>query len=260
MLKQGGLKGATDSELIERYPLCTFEEKGYYHWFERDFEWYFDPDYCEYARLQDYQRLMLYNNGEYENWEYYRKTCSTLESDQEFVQFWEKLSCQIKRQRIERLAYYHAEKTAAEFPNIFSTLLHSAFTEYMWSIWFDNTWYKDFACLYFEIWKLIAKEKMNFKAALDQVKDKGMQSLCRFEMRAEIESDQLRPGPITRHYETYLAGIDVNVEEGYAYQLIMDAVKKFVPKRKMYYDYAKKKLDIAYEIGVIPPNPHKSST
>lgn len=30
--------------------------------------------------------------GGYEDWEYYRKTCSTLEGDQQFIQFWEKLS------------------------------------------------------------------------------------------------------------------------------------------------------------------------
>ena len=29
--------------------------------------------------------------GEYEEWEDYRKACSTLEGDQEFVQLWEKL-------------------------------------------------------------------------------------------------------------------------------------------------------------------------
>jgi hypothetical protein len=29
--------------------------------------------------------------GEYEKWEYYRRTCSTLESDQEYVKFWETL-------------------------------------------------------------------------------------------------------------------------------------------------------------------------
>lgn len=43
---------------------------------------------------------------------------------------------------------------------------------------------------------------MSFKDALDQVKEKGMCSLCRFELEAELDNDQqwwLGPGPMTRH-------------------------------------------------------------
>ncbi|CAO1941524.1 unnamed protein product [Urochloa humidicola] len=148
-----------DASLKAIYLANVLEDEGYFKLYERDFEWYFDPKYCNYARLQDYQRLMLRNNGEYEYWEEYREACSTLEGDQAFVQLWE---------------------------------------------------------------KLLSNKK----------------------------------------YNTHLSHIDEKAEEGAAYQLIMEAAKRIFPKRKTYYDYAKKKLGIAKEIGLIPLNPssHQSST
>ncbi|RLN16670.1 uncharacterized protein C2845_PM02G43900 [Panicum miliaceum] len=127
------------AELRNMYPPPMLEEEEYFRRVERHFEWYFDPKYCEFAHMEDYQRLALRN------------------------------------------------------------------TEYLCSVRFDNTWYEDFASLYFDIWKLVAKQK----------------------------------------YYTYVAEINENLTEGEAYKLVMEAVKKFVPKNKSYYDYAKKNLDIA---------------
>jgi hypothetical protein len=74
--------------------------------------------------------------GEYEKWEYYRRTCSTLESDQEYVKFWETLLSTTQligwyitrttcESRIERLFYYHTLKIAAVHPNVYKTLIRS---------------------------------------------------------------------------------------------------------------------------------------
>ncbi|CAD6207225.1 unnamed protein product [Miscanthus lutarioriparius] len=105
-----------------------------------------------------------------------------------------------------------------------------------------------YARLYFEIWKRVAKQKMNFKDALDEVKDKAMWPFNWAEVKTEIETD---------NYKTYVAGIDKNLEEGdEAYWLIVEAVKKNVPRLKTYYDYAKKKLGIAEKLGLIPSMPH----
>ncbi|CAD6207210.1 unnamed protein product [Miscanthus lutarioriparius] len=94
-----------------------------------------------------------------------------------------------------------------------------------------------YARLYFEIWKRVAKQKMNFKDALDEVKDKAMWPFNWAEVKTEIETD--------------------NLEEGdEAYWLIVEAVKKIVPRLKTYYDYAKKKLGIAEKLGLIPSMPH----
>ncbi|RLN40068.1 hypothetical protein C2845_PM01G22710 [Panicum miliaceum] len=84
-------RGIDEANLKAIYPPNVLEDNGYFKSYEHKFDWYFDPQYCNYARFQDYQRLMLRNNGEYEQWEDYRKAGSTLEGDQEFVQLWEKL-------------------------------------------------------------------------------------------------------------------------------------------------------------------------
>ncbi|PAN44404.2 hypothetical protein PAHAL_9G041400 [Panicum hallii] len=44
------------------YPPNVLEDNGYFKSYEHKFDWYFDPQYCNYARFQDYQRLMLRNN------------------------------------------------------------------------------------------------------------------------------------------------------------------------------------------------------
>ncbi|KAL6638097.1 hypothetical protein ACP70R_025669 [Stipagrostis hirtigluma subsp. patula] len=255
------LKDLSDAELMKMYPLAHLEEYGYYKFYEPDLEWYFDPQYCQYANLQDYQRLMLRHNGEYEEWDYYRQVCSTLESDQEFVMFWERLSNETKwiakfltasSNDWKRVAYYHTLKMAAGYYNIFKTLIGFCFRDYLYSVRFDNTWYKDIAHIFFEIWKRVVKEKVNFKDALEQVKDKALQSFCGSAMRCELTSNEKYPGPITCQYYNYMAHIDETVPEDEVQRLIMEAVKIFVPKHKVYYDYAKKKLDIASNIGLIP--------
>lgn len=50
------------AELAAMYPLSVLEDQGYYKWHERDFNWYFDPEFCENAGFEDYQRLVLRNN------------------------------------------------------------------------------------------------------------------------------------------------------------------------------------------------------
>ncbi|KAF8708530.1 hypothetical protein HU200_029895 [Digitaria exilis] len=87
----------------------TLEDQGYYQWCELEFEWYFDTEFCEHVGFEDYQRLVLRNNGEYEQWEYYRKTCNTLQGDQEYIQFWEKLSSETKVSR-HKTYYDYAKK------------------------------------------------------------------------------------------------------------------------------------------------------
>lgn len=49
-----------DLKLI--YPASVLEANGYFKSYERNFDWYFDPKYCNYARFQDYQRIVLRNN------------------------------------------------------------------------------------------------------------------------------------------------------------------------------------------------------
>ncbi|CAL4927947.1 unnamed protein product [Urochloa decumbens] len=243
------LKGLDKAEVAAMYPPSALEDQGYYKWCERNFDWYFDPEFCEHAGFEDYQRLVLRNNGEYEQWDETKGIENALSASSHL---WDKL---------ERLVFYQAVKIAADFNNIFTPLIYSGFTEYMWTIQFVNTRYKDLTCFYLEIWKRVAKQKMNVKEALKQVFDNGVPPSCNIEMQVELKSQHLvTPSPVTYNYETYLADIDEKVSEEKAQMLIRKAVEIFDPRRKTYYDYAKKKLDIAEKIGlIVPSSPHKKA-
>lgn len=134
-------RGMDDASLLAVFPPSNLEDNGYYKYYYRGgFEWGFDPVRCNYVHLQDYQRLMLPDNGEYEDWEYYHKTCSTLEGDQEFVQFWEEMSSKTelielyltRRSRKEqghwKLLFYHGLKIAEGYPHVYKYLIRSGLT------------------------------------------------------------------------------------------------------------------------------------
>lgn len=236
---------------------CDFEANEYYKHYELSFEWYFDPVYCQYLDLQDYQRLMLWNNGEYDDWEYYRKTCNTLEGDQGFVQFWEKLTSKTKliewyrtsrteEPRIGSLFYYNALKIAAGHPHVCRTLIDSGFIEFSHSLWIDFTWSQRYVDFLFEMWKLLTGDKPSFKDALRHVYNEDKYSFI-FTRKANFELN-LRPLE-----ETYKPLLDRLVEkdiEADVKDCIMDFVRRNAGKPKTYYDYAKKKLGIPEKIGL----------
>ncbi|KAK3127731.1 hypothetical protein QOZ80_7AG0577640 [Eleusine coracana subsp. coracana] len=257
-----------DAQLRNMYPSNLLEEEGYFTQYERDFDrdWHFDLECWKGVAFQDYQRLGLHNSGDYLDWSHYQETLNTHESDQDFVEFHEKLATETKWivdfigvvsssewRRCQRLALYHAVKIAAGYKRIPKRLIYFGFYEYIWSIRFDNVRCKEIATLYFEIWKRVTKDKMGFIEAVEQIHDLGVCvcAQCCFEVASEL---QYRPmsGRLRENYETYLAHIDQDVQEDEALSSIMEAVKKFVWKQKIYYDYAKKKLEIARENGIIP--------
>ncbi|KAM3352258.1 hypothetical protein ACQJBY_023851 [Aegilops geniculata] len=61
-----------------------------------DREWYFDPEQCKLAGLEDYQRLVLRDDCTYRDWEAYRLTYHTYQGDLEYVQFREMMSEKLK--------------------------------------------------------------------------------------------------------------------------------------------------------------------
>ncbi|KAJ1293080.1 hypothetical protein BS78_01G040800 [Paspalum vaginatum] len=177
-------RGLDDTALSDLFPPSVLEENGYFKHYEDRFEWYFDPGYCEYARFQDYQRLMLRDNGEFEEYEYYRYTCSTLEGDQQFVHFWEKLSSKTKLielyqtdmssdTRIVSLFVYHALKIAAGLPHVYKTLIISGYNDFISMIEMECTLHKFYADFLFELLEQVANQKMNSKDALMHIYDKG---------------------------------------------------------------------------------------
>ncbi|CAL5093971.1 unnamed protein product [Urochloa decumbens] len=229
-----------DAKLQEEYPQSTLEDRDYFERYEMDFEWHFDPKYCSFIGFEDYQRLVLRKETEYLDWDEYHKTYCTYKADQEFVEFYEKLSSKTKWvanaqssaskhewPKYKRLAYYQAVKIAAGYKNIRLALVFTGFSEYICSVEFDRSTYGAIASLYFEIWKRVAKKKMSFVSALKQVYDEGICESCRFEMKLELDYGP-KSGPMKLNYDTYVAYINARVCENEAHLRIKEAVKKFV--------------------------------
>ncbi|KAK3148994.1 hypothetical protein QOZ80_3AG0211480 [Eleusine coracana subsp. coracana] len=213
---KGGLPDRNDSEFWVYYKetqLTELNARTRSDELEDESDWYFDPIYSKCAHLEDYQRLMLRNYGEYEEWEYYSNICNTLEADQQFVQFWEKL-----QEETKWLPYY-----VGVTRNL----------EYIWSVRFEKPWLDYHIDFYHQIWKLVAKDKMDFKEALRQVyKDGRYYSKDRSKLKAELnmlDSHGIsNPGPVHRNYEAYFAKIGGEVTEGMARKLISDDIDNIV--------------------------------
>ncbi|KAG0543883.1 hypothetical protein BDA96_02G227300 [Sorghum bicolor] len=256
------LEELDDEKLIQEYPPAILEDEEYFQWYEKDFEWYFDPNCCRFVGFQDYQRLVLRDDRQYLRWGEYHKTYMTYQGDQEYVKFYETVSRETKWLenfvdasmdewlRYETLAMYKAMKIAAGCNNILPTLIHTGFNEYLWDVKCNGT-YDDYASLYLEIWKRVAKEKMSFLSAVKEIHDQDMCSPCLIQMKIELGCAPTSGG-LRTNYDRYLADLDGEVEQNEAHSIILEAVKKFVPKQKSYYDYVIKKLDIARKNGVIP--------
>jgi len=63
------------------------------------------------------------------------------------------------------VACVQALKIAAGFPNVSPRLVFSGFEEHVWSVKFDFR-HKGLDAVYFEIWKRVAEQKMDFREAL----------------------------------------------------------------------------------------------
>ncbi|KAK3140202.1 hypothetical protein QOZ80_5AG0397510 [Eleusine coracana subsp. coracana] len=198
----------------------------------------------------DYQRLVLYNKGEYRDWDRYHSTLNTYEKDVAYVQYCEALVNEIKWNRIENVAKIQALKIGAGFPNVSLRLVFFAFNEHIWSILFDRSHYKRMDCVYFEIWKRVAKQKKNFREALLELQRENMFPLCTLDIEYELE-DVPRRFYMKDDYDAYLAGIDEMASDDEARQAITEAVVKMIPKPKIYLDYVKLKADIAKDIWLI---------
>ncbi|TVU44872.1 hypothetical protein EJB05_04333, partial [Eragrostis curvula] len=190
------MRNLEDAELRRKCP--SLKDEHYFVLYENHLDWYFDPVYCKFARLQDYQRIVLRDYGEYEEWEDYRRTCNTLEGDQQFVQFWDDLQKKTK--------------------------------EYLWTVRFETSWLNYYVEFFLTIWKLVFPGKTDFKEALRKVYEGGKHyPLSSSELKRELD------------------GLD---SDGIS---VPGFVQRSILTHKTYYDYAKKKLEIAKEIGLIMP-------
>ncbi|CAL4891080.1 unnamed protein product [Urochloa decumbens] len=250
-----------DVTLAQHYPLPILHDEGYFEHYEEYLEWYFDPKLCKYAGFEDYQRLVLRNDGEYHDWDYYKSTLHTYEKDLAYVQYCEAIEnetkwvddmviCSIPWERVERVAFLQALKVAAGFPNVSPNLMTEGFKEHMYNVRSDFWSYKGLDGVYFEIWKRVAKQKMDFTEALSEIYQEKMFPFRSFDMEQELQNPS-QTWSMKAKYDAYVAVIGDLVSDDEALPLITEAVKKMSPKSKNYADYAKKKLEIAKEIRLI---------
>lgn len=256
--------------LKEEYSSDTLRDEGYFEQYEMNREWYFNPEYCERSAFDDYQRLVLRCDVDdtYISWEAYHTACSTLKCDLEFLQFYAELSSELKsiddddveptkehfdaqRKRYDIKAHNEAPKIASHFCNISADLVHTGITDCTYISMFDLTYRKDLDCVFFEIWKRIAKDKVDFKDALEDLYKLGLYPLQHRFIKAELEDCPLRSITMKHAYYTHVAHIDEKVPEDEVLVLIKEAVDKIVPKPLIYVDYITKKMEVAKEIGVI---------
>ncbi|CAL4891056.1 unnamed protein product [Urochloa decumbens] len=256
------LADLSDEHLKLQYPGSKLYDNCYFKYYEESLEWYFDPQRCRSGRFDNYQRLVLHHYRGYLDWDYYRSILNTYEEDLAYVQYFEEVANKtewiedylgggkIKWQRIRSLALIQALEIAAGFPNVSRLLVTYGFQEYIHSIKCDHS-SKGLDDLHFEIWKRVAKGKMSFKEALLEIDIKDLFPSRSFEIKRELENN---PGSskIKDYYDARVAVIDKMASDDKARKLIREVIRESVSKPKYYLDYARKKLDIANAIELVP--------
>jgi len=230
-----------------------------------DPEWYFHPEHCKLAGLDDYQRLVLCYDPMYGDWDGYRRTYHTYREDLEYVKFREEISEKIKwiedeaalmgdqQRRNELVASYQSLNIALQFCNISGRAAISGFREHIDGLRFDfncRKESKDLVGLYLVLWKQVAKKKVNFGDALRQLYEDNIFPCRKFLIKCALDNPDT--SLIKYNYDTYVDGTDEKLMEDEARPLIIEAVNKMLMKRMNYLDYTRKKLAIAAHIGLIP--------
>ncbi|CAN6330605.1 unnamed protein product [Urochloa humidicola] len=255
------------AKLKRRYTPEYLAEKGYFMRYDEDgtFCWFFHPDHCHLACLDDYQRLVLLNDGgyEYNDWDDYVLSYHTHETDCEYVKYCETFSSQVKWieecldlystcpekwWKLRDRAFRQAMKIATSFTKISVHLVRLAFGEYASSISYDFNNLKDLDGVYFEIWKRVTKQEKSFQLALKEVYQLNKFPQRQGRLKYALEIDRYF---CESEFHCLTAGITKEVGEDKAFELIAMRIKRMCKKPKMYEQYARKKIKIAELLGLI---------
>lgn len=155
--------------------------------------------------------------------------------------------------RYEKRACFQAMKIGSGYKNLFRHSVLTAYMDYMDSVQFDFDRRRDFDRVYLEIWKRIAKDKMDYDSALKEIYEQNMFPSRMGVIKLEVE--KLPPsfhGWMKKKYDAYVACIDENISEEDCHLLIIGSMKEMFPEYKTYLDYVKKKIEVAARIGLIP--------
>ncbi|KAM0877262.1 hypothetical protein ACQ4PT_035628 [Festuca glaucescens] len=256
----------------EEFPSDFLVDMDFFKFFQQEgvLDWYFHPELCKIAGLDDYQRLVPRNHWkhdayEYANWEGYMGDFHTYEMEHEYIEYFETLLSELKwlenclpirrtssaiADKICTRGIYQATKIATRFSKMTSHLAFFGFYECFTYMSIEATWCDGSDDLFFEIWKRVAQEKESLRDAVKEVY-KLNKFLSRQDfMKYAVEEDDLII--LEKGFQTCMRGVTKDVSEDEARELIAEAVKKQRIKPKFYHEYIKKKMDIARSIGLIP--------
>ncbi|TVU25543.1 hypothetical protein EJB05_28042, partial [Eragrostis curvula] len=243
-------------------------EMGYFVKFEKDgtFDWSFHPDLCKIRDLDDYQRLVPHDSGDfgtYADWDKYHRTFHSYETELEYLSYCSELSEKLKWMedcvlieapsvkwgKISTRGAFQAMKIATTFSKITPSLADTAYYECVRNMRWNALWLKNMVELYFEIWLFVTKQKKNFRVAIEEVYKSNKVPIMVFKLQNALEYNC---SEMEMEFHTYTENVTSGVTEDEAHSLIAEAVEKLVERPKFYQHYIRKKIDIAQSIGLIP--------
>ncbi|VAH85986.1 unnamed protein product [Triticum turgidum subsp. durum] len=224
--------------------------------------WWFDLGTSSPATLSDYQRLVPCNEGgvEYESWSEYREFYSTPETDRDYLLYWDTIVKDLKWieehalkgymewSELRGKAWRQAVRIATRFENIPLRLAYYGFQEYTTSRYL--AFVKDLDSVFFEIWKLVNRQQMSFRDAMEHVYEENPFPLRKRDLEHEL-SHPVSLG-LEEEFRRCTEGISKEVPEWIARVLISQEVSFKCDLPRRYVQYARKKLKIAEVIGLIP--------
>ncbi|BAD87225.1 unknown protein [Oryza sativa Japonica Group] len=242
-------------------------KENYFLRYERDetLGWYFHPVHTWLAGLNDYQKLVLVNHDDSTEFlarDDYHSCFNTYEVDEDYVKYCEELPKKIKWigdyvdldrssqewSKMDNTTFFQALKIATNFCHMTVGLAQFAYMEYVWDLR-EISRLKEWPYFLHEIWKLVAKQKMNFNDALKVVYEMDMFHSFKFAVEAELNGDKL----FGLEYRFSMCSKDISgdVEEGKALDLITKAVYREFHHTQTMCGYAAKKMDMAKKIGLV---------
>ncbi|VAH69839.1 unnamed protein product [Triticum turgidum subsp. durum] len=214
---------------------------------------------------QDYKGTTLQGGNEYEydRWSQYKAFYNTPDADREYVLYWEKMVKEMKWlenhvlkdflewEPMRRKGLYQSIKIANGFTNIHLGLACHGFEEYVLRTRLYRLFVEGLDRAFLEIWKRVNEGQMCFRDALQDVYNENPVPLRQHTLKAELEW----PGgflQLERQFCRCTEGISKELPDERVQELIAQEInyKRALPKT--YAQYARKKLQVAQVLGIIP--------
>ncbi|XBJ06767.1 hypothetical protein VPH35_012384 [Triticum aestivum] len=257
-----------DAALERKYPPELIVKNDYFFHYVQDgfFGRYFDSELCYKQSLSDYQRLVIFNDGgnDYTSWSRYRAFYSTPDADRDYLQYLETIvkelrwleqyfltnESSIEWARIHSKATFQACRIAAGFQNMTLELAAIGLHEYIWDARINLMFVKDRDGIFYQIWRRVNDNHLlSFRDALEQVYGENLYPAHDRSMKYELNYGDSN---MERVFARCTKGISDSVPEYKARELIAQEIRWTSLSSGTYERYARKKLEIAELIGLIP--------